>query len=203
MAGAVGKVSNRSGFSSFLVKEWQPWMTEAVVLHTSGMSIAELVVKYQRTNQYLYNIFNTDQARKIVRDLQAAQLRRVDASVNERMSALRAKALENMEEIIEDKDKKLRNASPFAFLEANRKVYETMSRHDVPMPAPQSSVTNIQNNIIGSVDPATIARLRAGAATPLIEVPENVEYLGSPPPREVAGELYAGRDAGASRQGED
>lgn len=48
MAGAAGRVLNRSGFASFIVKDWTPWMTEAVILHASGMSVPELRVRFSK-----------------------------------------------------------------------------------------------------------------------------------------------------------
>jgi hypothetical protein len=204
MAGAVGKVLNRSGFASFVVKDWQPWMTEAVILHVSGMSIPELRVKFNRTDTHLRNIISTDQANEIIRKLQSNVIQKSIADAPARISLMRERALTNMEQVLEDADGKLKSISPFAFLEANRKVYETLSKHDAPVPAAPHSVTNIQQNtIIGNSDPSMLARLRDSVQTPLLEVPRNVEYLGSPPPREIAGELFTGRVLTLESKGED
>lgn len=202
MAGAVGTVRNTSQFASFIVKDWQPWMTEAVILHASGMSVPELRVKFQRGDQHIRNILNTEQAKEIVRDIQARALKQTTASVNEKIIALRQKALANMEKVLDDPDEQLSKTSPFAFLEASRKVYETVSKHDAPLPAaPQTNIQqNFQQNIIGSVSPELMDKLRGGPSLQSIDVPDNVEYLGALPPRELPESVHDGRVSGISNQ---
>lgn len=206
MAGAVGHVPNRSGFASFRVKEWQPWMTEVVVLHASGMSIPELMHRFDRSKTHLSNLLNTSQAKEIVEKLQRSALSSTVENIPARMSALRQKALQNMENIIEDKEGILQKTSPFAFLEANRKVFETLAKNDAPQtPAAQTTNVqqNIQQNIIGSVSTEVLERLRAGPSLPVIDVPSNVEYLGSPPTREGTRELQSGGVDSTPRQGKN
>jgi hypothetical protein len=202
MAGAVGRVLNKSSFSSFIVKEWAAWMTEAVILHASGMSIPELRHKFNRTDTHIRNILNTDQAKEIVRKLQSQSLKAVYEDAPAKITAIRDKALSNMSELLEDETGVLKKASPFAFLEASRKVYETLSKHDTPA-APAVSVTqNIQQNILNSVPSELLERLRSGPSLSLGSVPENVEYLGSPPTREIPVPILSAGIGGTPSQGE-
>lgn len=179
MAGAAGKVLNKSGFSSFVVKEWASWMTEAVILHASGVSIPELRIRFGKTDQHLRNIMNTSQATEIIRKISAASLQRVEKSATEKIAAIREKALDNMLEMVSDS--KLKEASPFAFWDATRKTAETVSKLESPTVSVQQNTVNqnIQQNFIAS--PEMLAAFRDAPTMTPIEVPENVQYLGSPP----------------------
>jgi len=197
MAGAVGRVTNKSGFSSYIVKDWQPWMTEAVVLHASGMSIPELRVRFGRTDSHITNVIRTPQATEIIRKIQSNSLKNATSQASERLAALREKAIERMEDLICDDE--LRKESPFAFWEASRKTLDTVSRISLPPSAPsqpspstQIGTVNIQQNTnvqLPAPNASAMAQLRAAPTMIPQEVAANVEYLGSPPP--------AGQDAGA------
>jgi len=194
MAGAVGYVRNNSGFASFVVKDWQSWMTEAVVLHASGMAIAEMRVRFGRTDKHLRNVLNTDQARQITRKLQQNALQNTTTGSLEKLVALKEKAIDQMYELVHNDE--LKETSPFAFWEATRKTLDTASRISMPAPVvaqPTQHINsvNIQNNIISAPAPneAAIANLRAAPSMSPLQIPSNVEYLGSPPP--------AGEDEGA------
>lgn len=195
MAGAVGVVKNTSVFASFVIKDWQAWMTEAVILHVSGMSIPELRVKFSRTDSTLRNILNTQQAREIVSSLQSNVLKSTISSSADRIISIRDKALKNMEKTLEDEGGVLATSSPFAFLEASRKVYETVSKHDTPshIPASQTNIQNIQQNFVSGISEETLTRLRSSASLfPISEIPTNVEYLGTPPTGEGERTIHAG-----------
>lgn len=171
---------NRSGFSSFVVKEWLPWMTEAVILHASGVSIAELRIRFGRTDAHLRNIMNTTQATDIINKISAASMQRVEKTASEKILAIKEKALDNMLEMVSDDN--LKTASPFAFWDASRKTAETVSKLDTaPSVVQQNTVNqNIQQNFIAS--PEMLAAFRDAPSMTPIEVPTNVQYLGSPPP---------------------
>lgn len=180
MAGAAGKVLNKSGFSSFVVKEWAPWMTEAVILHASGMSIPELRIRFGKTDNHLRNLMNTSQATEIIQKISAASLQRIEKTASEKITTIREKALDNMLEMVSNDE--LKTASPFAFWDASRKTAETVSKLDAaPVAVQQNTVNqNIQQNFIAS--PELLASLRNAPSMTPIEVPANVQYLGSPPP---------------------
>lgn len=180
MAGAAGKVMNRSGFSSYVVKQWEPWMTEAVILHASGVSIPELRIRFGRTDQHLGNLMRTTQATDIINKIAAASLSKVQKTSSEKIIAIRDKALDSMLEMLDRDD--LKTASPFAFWDASRKTAETVTKLDAgPAQVSQTTVSqNIQNNFIAS--PELLASLRNAPTMTPIEVPANVQYLGSPPP---------------------
>lgn len=180
MAGAAGKVLNKSGFSSFVVKEWASWMTEAVVLHASGMSIPELRIRFGKTDQHLRNIMNTSQAAEIIHKISSASLQRIEKTSSEKITAIKEKALDNMLEMVSSEELKV--ASPFAFWDASRKTAETVSKLDnAPVAVQQNTVNqNIQQNFIAS--PEMLAAFRDAPTMTPIEVPTNVQYLGSPPP---------------------
>jgi hypothetical protein len=186
MAGPVGIVKNNSGFSSFIVKDWKAWMTEAVVLHASGMSVAELRVRFGRTDKHIRNILNTDQAKEIVRKIQSNSIKSLTSDATSKLAAIKEKALDQMLELVSNEN--LKEQSPFAFWEASRKTLDTVSRMTSPPPAAPSSpsigTVNIQQNMVAvqPPPPSTIAALRAAPSMPTFEVPSNVEYLGSPPP---------------------
>lgn len=179
MAGAAGKVLNRSGFSSYVVKRWEPWMTEAVVLHASGVSIPELRIRFGRTDQHLGNLMRTTQATDIINTISAASLSRVQLTSAEKILSIKEKALDNMLEMVSNDDLKV--TSPFAFWDASRKTAETVSKLDTtPVVNNNTTVSqNIQNNFIAS--PELLASLRNAPTMTPIEVPANVQYLGSPP----------------------
>lgn len=185
MAGAVGTVPNRSGFASFVVKNWEQWMTELVILHMSGMSIPELRVRFGKTDQHLRNILNTEQAHKIVADTKARAIATATDNAKEHIQSIRAQALSHMSHFMND-EADLRTERPFAFWDATRKTLETVSRMDTP--AAPTNVTNIQQNILNA-SPDMLARLRNTPSLAAVEIPTNVEYLGSPPP--------SGQNAGA------
>lgn len=187
MAGAVGKVPNRSGFASFVVKDWQAWMTEAVILHASGMSIPELRVKFGRTDQHIRNVLNTEQAKEIVRKIESHATKSLATSSSSKIAFIKEAALSSMQEMLANDA--LKQNSPFAFWDAARKTLDTVSRMSAPappVPAPGPTV-NIQQNIVNA-SPTMLSQLRSAPSLSSIEVPDNVEYLGSPPP--------AGQDKG-------
>ena len=181
MAGAVGKVPNRSGFASFVVKDWQAWMTEAVILHASGMSIPELRVKFGRTDNHIRNVLNTEQAREIVRKVESHATKTLATSSSSKIAFIKEAALTSMQEMLANDA--LKQNSPFAFWDAARKTLDTVSRMTAPappVPAPGPTV-NIQQNIVNA-SPTMLSQLRSAPSLSSIEVPDNVEYLGSPPP---------------------
>lgn len=201
MAGAVGTVPNRSGFASFIVKNWEAWMTEVVILHLSGMSIPELRHRFERTDTHLRNILNTEQAKNIVREIQSKTLAREMEDAPARISALKMKALNTMDEMLGDEE--MKKKSPFAFWDASRKTLETVSRLDstISTPSPQHH-TNVQQNIqqnILNASPDVLSQLRNAPSLShsLSEIPQNVEYLGSPPSsREIAPAVLGSGDSG-------
>jgi hypothetical protein len=195
MAGAAGKVANKSGFASFTIKNWETWMTEAVILHASGVSIPELRMRFGKTDQHLRNIMNTQQATEIINKINRTSLERTQASAAEKIVAIREKALDNMLEFIDNQE--LKTSSPFAFWDATRKTVETVSKMDAPAPS-SSNVSvnqNIQQNFIASPD--LLASLRAAPSMTPIEVPQNVQYLGALPP---AGSSTQGIQSGGNTE---
>jgi hypothetical protein len=191
MAGAVGKVLNRSGFASFVVKDWQSWMTEAVILHASGMSVPELRVKFGRTDHHIRNILNTEQAKEIVRKIEAQSVKNIAQNSSAKVAFIKDAALSSMQEMLSNET--LKEKSPFAFWDAARKTLDTVSRMSAPAPAaPAPAPTvNIQQNIV-SASPAMLTQLRSAPSLSSLEVPDNVEYLGSPPPAGKAEEPVLG-----------
>lgn len=181
MAGAAGRVLNRSGFASFIVKEWAPWMTEAVILHASGMSVAELRVRFQKTDTHIRNILNTEQASEIIRKMQSQALKDITASSSQKITAIREAALTQMQELVANQE--LKASSPFAFWDATRKTLETVNRLEAPVSVQPSQSISIQQNVqnIVNTSPDILSRLRSAPSLNNLEVPENVEYLGSPP----------------------
>ena len=209
MAGAVGYVRNQSGFASFVVKDWQAWMTEAVVLHASGMPIAELRVRFGRTDKHIRNILNTDQAKEIVRKLQQNSLKNLNVDSASKLTAIKEKAIEQMADLVSNDD--LKKTSPFAFWEATRKTLDTVSRISSPAPAPiqhspQIGTVNIQQNNVIAPPPneKALANLRAAPTMTQLQIPTNVEYLGSPPPAgQDEGAVHGSGVSGSEDEGED
>ncbi len=203
MAGAAGRVLNRSGFASFIVKEWTPWMTEAVILHASGMSVPELRVRFQKTDTHIRNILNTEQASEIIRKVQSQALKDISANTSQKVVAIREAALSQMQELVTNED--LKASSPFAFWDATRKTLETVNRLEAPAPQPQQNISiqqNVQN--IVNTSPDMLSRLRSAPSLNSIEVPENVEYLGSPPPvGQSKGAILGAGISGTESKGKD
>lgn len=203
MAGAAGRVLNRSGFASFIVKDWMPWMTEAVILHASGMSVPELRVRFQKTDTHIRNILNTEQASEIIRKVQSQALKDISANASERVVAIREAALSQMQELVTNEE--LKATSPFAFWDATRKTLETVNRLEAPTPQTQQNISiqqNVQN--IVNTSPDILSRLRSAPSLNSLEVPENVEYLGSPPPvGQSAGAILGAGISGTESKGKD
>lgn len=204
MAGAAGRVLNRSGFASFIVKEWTPWMTEAVILHASGMSVPELRVRFQKTDSHIRNILNTEQAAEIIRKVQSQALKDIVASSSQKVSAIREAALTQMQELVTNQE--LKASSPFAFWDATRKTLETVNRLEAPAPVQSSQNISIQQNVqnIVNASPDILSRLRSAPSLNNLEVPENVEYLGSPPPAgQSTGAVLGSGVSGTESQGKN
>lgn len=204
MAGAVGKVANRSGFASFVIKDWQAWMTECVILHASGVSVPELRVRFQKTDHHIRNILNTKEATEIIRKIQSEALKSLSISSSTRISALKDAALSQMEEMIQNTE--LKEKSPFAFWEATRKTLDTVSRLEAPAPPPvqqNNNTVNIQQNIV-SASPNMLNQLRSAPSLSSLDVPTNVEYLGSPPAsREDSEPVLGSGVSGSPNQGKN
>jgi hypothetical protein len=205
MAGAVGRVTNQSGFASYVVKDWQAWMTECVILHASGVSVPELRVRFQKTGSHINNILRTDQANEIIRKIQSEALKATAASSPSRIAALKDAALTQMEEMVANKQ--LKEKSPFAFWEATRKTLDTVSRLDssslTQAVQQNNSTVNIQQNIV-SASPNMLDQLRSAPSLSSLDVPENVEYLGSPPPTGKTPEPVLGSGvSGSENQGKN
>lgn len=182
MAGVIGTVTNKSAFASFVVRNWEQWMTEAVILHASGVSIPELRVRFSKTDAHLRNIMNTEQAAEINAKISRQAISHASVSVGEKLQAARLMAVDNLMDGLSNTE--LKEKSPFAFWEASRKTLETVQRMDVPAQGPSTVVTN---NIL-NVSPELLNKLRD---TPtMLGIPEtthHVDYIGPPPP--------AGRDS--------
>ena len=204
MAGAAGKVLNRSGFASYIVKDWQAWMTEAVILHASGVSVPELRVRFQKTDTHIRNILNTEQANTIIRKLQSEALKNTKVESSERITAIKEAALSQMQDLVTNEE--LKEKSPFAFWDAARKTLDTISRMDSPASVQQSQNISIQQNVqnIVNTSPDILSRLRAAPSLNTLEVPENVEYLGSPPPAgQGKGAILGSGVSGTESKGKD
>ena len=121
----------------------------------------------------------TAQATEIINKISASSLSRVQQSSAEKILSIKEKALDNMLEMVSSEELKV--TSPFAFWDASRKTAETVSKLDAgPAQVNQTTVSqNIQNNFIAS--PELLASLRNAPTMTPIEVPANVQYLGSPP----------------------
>lgn len=208
MAGAVGYVKNNSMFKSFIVKDWQPWMTECVLQHLSGVSVPELRVRFGRTDQHIRNILNTEQAEGIVRKIQAEAIKNTETSTISRIQRIQDKSLAIMEDMLDDES--LKETKPFPFWEAARKTMETVGRTSGNIPNPQYSyetpfsaptVVSFQQNIqnIISSSPDVASRLLSGPTLDISSpIPENVEYLGKLPPA-----VLGKGDSGISGKGEE
>lgn len=177
MAGIVGVVPNRSGFASFVVRNWEEWMTRAVILHASGVSIPELRVMFGKSDDHLRNIMRTDQAKELLRTIQAKALKSAVVDAEVRIASIQEKALRRMDDFLDNDE--IAEKNPFAFFDASRKAVETVSRLKAPAPQTNSTV-NIQQTIVNAA-PGLLERLRAAPTMQALEVPANVEYLGSPP----------------------
>lgn len=174
MAGIIGVVPNNSGFASFTVREWLPWMTEAVVLHYSGVSIPELRVRFGKSDHHLRNIMNTEQAKNIVLEIERRAIKHASDTMQDRINSIKSRALDAMSEMLDNTE--LKAAKPFSFWDASRKTLETVSRMDTPQT--KNTNVNITQNILSS---DVLERLRSAPTLQHIEVPRNVEYLGAPP----------------------
>ena len=180
-------------FKSLIVKDWKPWMTECVILFNAGTSIAELSMKYDSPPEYLANVLRSEKAKEITKKTQEHVLEQTIEESQPKIKLIISKAIDEMLNLVGDRI--LKETAPMSYWEQLRKTVDTLSKlNDPSLVVPHQNISiqqNIQNVL--SAGPDVLKRLREGATLPSINMPENVEYLGSPPPREIAGELYAGR----------
>jgi len=176
-------------------------MTEAVILHASGVSIPELRIRFGRTDHHLRNLMNTDQAASIIKKIQAESLKNVHSTASQKISLIKEKALDSMLDLMSNED--LKTASPFAFWDASRKTLDTVSKMDTPAPVERPSIQqNIQQNFIAA-SPELLNRLRSAPSMTQLEVPTNVEYLGSPPTGSTAQGVLGSGHRGTSGEGKN
>lgn len=173
MAGVVGRVPNRSGFASYTVKNWQDWMTEAVILHASGVSIAELSVKYDRITKHLHNLLNTSQAKAIVDKMRAVSLAQVHGQAEDNMKRARLKALDRINSFLDDDE--LARTAPATVWQMSLKTMDVM-KDTTPV---QAQTFNQQNNYF--LPPDVLAKLKSAPTLDVSgEVPKNVESPTGP-----------------------
>lgn len=146
---------------------------------------------------------NTEQASEIIRKVQSQALKDINANASERVVAIREAALSQMQELVTNEE--LKATSPFAFWDATRKTLETVNRLEAPSHQTQQNISiqqNVQN--IVNTSPDILSRLRSAPSLNSIEVPENVEYLGSPPPvGQSAGAILGAGISGTESKGKD
>ena len=190
-------------FKTFEVKDWKLWMTECVILHIGGITVNELSLKFDVTPQHIANILRSSKAQEIKQNAANTILEDVIEEQKPKISLIISKAINEMGELVGDRI--LKETAPMSYWDQLRKTVETLSKlNDPTLLMPAGNVTiqqNIQNVL--SAGPEVLKRLREGATLPIQNVAENVEYLGAPPPRESAGELYAGRVDTTTNQGQD
>lgn len=178
-------------------------MTECVILFLGGTNIVDLSVKYGYPAQYISNILRSEKAKEIKA---RASKKILEDSIEEQQPKIKLIISRAVDEIMGMMgDRILKETSPLGYWEQLRKTIETLSKiNDPTIFAPTQNISiqqNIQNVL--SAGPDVLKRLREGATLPNMKVEENVEYLGAPPPRESAGELYAGRVGTDASKGQD
>lgn len=180
MAGDVGTVMNKSPFSSYMIRNWESWMTEACILHASNVSIPELAKKYGKSREHLGNIMRTDQAREIFQTISQRALKNAEGTLSDRISVAKNLAVDNIIDGLSNQE--LKTAKPFDFWNQSRQSLETLSRVGSPTQSVTNNNTVVQNNVL-NVTQASIDKLRNAPTMQEIPSPQyHVEYLGSPPP---------------------
>lgn len=191
-------------FKALNVKDWKPWMTECVILFNAGTPIPDLAVKYSLTTEHVANILRTEKAKEITKKTAEHILEQTIEESQPKIKLIISKAIDEMLSMVGDRI--LKESAPLSYWEQLRKTVDTLAKLNDPSLVVPTQNISIQQNIqnVLSAGPDVLKRLREGATLPHLNVAENVEYLGSPPPRESAGELYAGRvdsDASPSKNG--
>jgi hypothetical protein len=181
-------------FKNLTVKTWEPWMTECVILYNAGNSASDLSLKYDITLEKISNILRSEKAKDITRKTQEHVLETVVEENQPKIKLIISKSIQAMLELVDDRI--LKETAPMAYWDQLRKTVETLTKINDPslFAASQTQNITVQQNIqnVLSAGPDVLKRLRDGASLPQMEVAENVEYLGSPPPRESAGAIYGG-----------
>lgn len=202
MAGAIGHVRNNSPFSSFKVKEWAPWMTEAVVLHFSGMSLPELSVRTGKSRQHLQNIMNTDQAKAVVLQLQRQALDIAVDGMADRIAKAKSKALGRVEGFLEDDE--LANEAPVSYWQTSLRTIEVLGKLTEAPAVVNNNTVNVQNNTL-NISPAALERLRNTQG--LEQIATSHHYESPPTPasaiRERTQELLGSGVSTTETQSED
>lgn len=180
-------------FKNLMIKEWKPWMTECVILFNGGVNINDLSIKYSIPPEQVANILRTEKAKEITKKQHEHVLEQTIEESQPKIKLIISKAIDEMLGLVGDRI--LKETAPMSYWDQLRKTVETLSKLSDPSLAAPTQNISIQQNIqnVLSAGPDIVKRLREGASLSPINMPENVEYLGSPPPREIAGALYAGR----------
>lgn len=186
MAGAVGVVPNRSAFPSYVVKDWQPWMTEAVILHSCSISVAELSHRFDKTPTHISNIMRTAQAMEMVQTMQKRAVNALHDDTLTNMRAASAKALGRINQALSD-DQLFANA-PATVWQLSLKTVETLREKDSAQ-----SLVNQQNNYF--LTPEVIQRL-ASAPTLDPSPPLSHNYESPPAPRRSSAQAVLGSGVG-------
>lgn len=186
MAGAAGRVANRSPFASFVINNWQPWMTMAVIEHASGVDIPTLRVRYGKTDHYIRNVMNTVQAKEIIVKMNSRALAAIHDSTLDRMKAANAKALDRVTQFLNDDD--LAEKAPATVWQLSLKTMDTLREPTTPL----QNTFNQQNNYF--LPPDVLAKLKSEAQIPAVPQLElaSKNYESPPAPLRRATESVLG-----------
>lgn len=176
MAGAAGKVQKTSPFASFVIRDWQPWMTQAVIEHAAGTDIPALRVRYGKSDQHLRNIMNTQQAKEIISTMHSRALAVVHDKAVDQIKAANAKALERVNSFLNDDE--LAQKAPATVWQLSLKTMDTLK---LPSQTPTTQF-NQQNNYFLPPDVLEKLKLEAQAGlSNLTEIPKPVYESPSAP----------------------
>lgn len=180
-------------------------MTECVILYNAGTNANDLSIKYGITLEKIGNVLRSERAKEITKKTQQHVLETTVEENQPKIKLIISKSIQAMLELVDDRI--LRETAPMSYWEQLRKTVETLTKINDPSLFASTSTQNItvQQNIqnVLNAGPDVLKRLRDGASLPQMEVAENVEYLGSPPPRESAGAIYGGGVDSTPNQGKN
>ncbi len=176
MAGHIGRVANNSNIPSSVISNWEPWMTEVVILHSSGVSIPELRVQFKKPDRFLRVVVAAEQAKEIYSRISKRAISEAMDTFDERLFAVKTLALDNIVDALTDE--KMKEKNPFAFWDASRKSLETVSRLEDNKTVVQN---NTQNNFV-NISSSELDKLRNTPTLKELPAAFHVDYLGPPPP---------------------
>lgn len=149
-----GSKNRAPQFTNYNPRRWHPEFDLMVIASFSGKSNKDIGEQFGYHEVHVSNILSTTQAQAIREDLRAKILSNTDKTIVERMNVISNKALQRMEEFMNNDE--LYSKSPFVFVDKAMRAVQ-LSGASLEKTSPKidsltiNQTNNTQNNIGGEV----------------------------------------------------